>query len=180
MTVGSRTPAARFDHRQAAGQRVSTTAPTNLTRDQRPAKAASRGDRHSDPPDLFAVTEQHLSGTSRRSPAAPVPRGHSDTSPTSARASSAWPRSKDAPARRARTRGLGDRRLEYNDASEVAWLVGDDQGDLREACENIARLAPAVAEQTAELEVMAYPLTTTFADRVANGPWCSALGPGDP
>lgn len=75
---------------------------------------------------------------------------------------------------------LGDTRLEYNDASEVAWLVGDDQGDLREACENIARLAPAVAEQMAELEVMAYSPTTTFADRVANGPWYSASGPGDP
>ena len=28
---------------------------------------------------------------------------------------------------------FGDMRLEYNVASEVAWLVGDDQGDLREA-----------------------------------------------
>ena len=75
---------------------------------------------------------------------------------------------------------LGDTRLEYNDASEVAWLVGDDHGDLREACENIARLVSAVAKQMAELEVMAYPSTTTFADRVANGPWFSASGPGAP
>ena len=74
---------------------------------------------------------------------------------------------------------LGDTRLEYNDASEVAWLVGYDVGDLREACENVARLAPAVAKQMIELEVMAYPPTTTFADRVVNGPWCSASGPGD-
>ena len=63
---------------------------------------------------------------------------------------------------------------EYNDASEWAWLVGDDHDDLREACETIADLAPAVAEQMAALEVMAFPPTTTFADRGATGPWFSA------
>lgn len=75
---------------------------------------------------------------------------------------------------------LGDTRLEYNDASEVAWLVGDDHGYLREVCENMARLAPAVAKQMAELEVMTYSPTTTFADRVANGAWFGASGSGAP
>ena len=30
---------------------------------------------------------------------------------------------------------LGDLRLEYREPFEVAWLIGEDHGDLREACE---------------------------------------------
>ena len=75
---------------------------------------------------------------------------------------------------------LGDLRLEYREPSEVAWLVGDDCGDLREICETVAQLAPTVASQMIELKVMMCPPTTTYADMVANGPWFSASGPAVP
>lgn len=59
---------------------------------------------------------------------------------------------------------LGDLRVEYREPFEVAWLVGDDHGDLREVCENVARLAPVVAQRMAELEVMAHSPQMTFAN----------------
>lgn len=68
-------------------------------------------------------------------------------------------------------------RLEYREPSEVAWLIGDDVGDLRRTCEAVAALAPIVAGRMTELEVMVYPPTTSYADRLANGPWFSASGP---
>ena len=66
---------------------------------------------------------------------------------------------------------MNNLRIEYVEPAEVAWLVGTDQGDLRDACEEVARLAPKMAQRMMELEVMMYPPPTTFADRVANGPW---------
>ena len=64
---------------------------------------------------------------------------------------------------------LGDLRLEYREPFEVAWLVGDDHGDLRDVCDRVARLAPVVAQRLAELEVMAHPPTMTFANAAPNG-----------
>lgn len=72
---------------------------------------------------------------------------------------------------------LGDLRLEYREPSEVAWLVGEDRGDLRDVCERVARLAPTAAGRMIELEVMMHPPTTTYADMIAHGPWFSASGP---
>jgi hypothetical protein len=64
---------------------------------------------------------------------------------------------------------LGDLRLEYRERFEVAWLVGNDNGDLGAVCEKVARLAPIVAQRMAELEVMAHPPRMTFANANPNG-----------
>jgi hypothetical protein len=73
---------------------------------------------------------------------------------------------------------LGDLRLEYREPDEVAWLVGQDRGDLCELCDRIAALAPTVATRLrgcwAELDA---PLTT-HADRLQHGPWWSRRAPG--
>jgi hypothetical protein len=66
---------------------------------------------------------------------------------------------------------LGDLRLEYHDGTDVAWLVAADDGHLREACEKVARLAPTVSRALSEHDVMLHPPTTTYAERVAHGPW---------
>ena len=38
-------------------------------------------------------------------------------------------------------------RLEYSEPHERAWLIGDDHGNLRDACRRVAELSPLVTEQ---------------------------------
>lgn len=64
---------------------------------------------------------------------------------------------------------LVDLRLEYREPFEVAWLVADDHGDLRDVCDRVARLALIVAQRMAELEVMAHSPKMTFANAAPNG-----------
>lgn len=66
---------------------------------------------------------------------------------------------------------LSGLRLEYTEPSEVAWLISHDRGDLREACERVAQLAPTVAQQLRDSPAELDPPITTFEERVERGPW---------
>ena len=66
---------------------------------------------------------------------------------------------------------LGDLRLEYVEPAEVAWLIGDDHGDLRETCERVATLAPTIAEQLRESAAELDAPITSFDERLERGPW---------
>ena len=65
---------------------------------------------------------------------------------------------------------LGDLRLEHVEPFESAWLVAEDRGDLREACERVAGLAPTVADQLREA-LWFEPAVTSFGERCERGPW---------
>ena len=65
---------------------------------------------------------------------------------------------------------LGDLRLEYREPAEVAWLIGDDAGDLREICERVASLAPIVARELGEAVELDPPMVS-FDERLLRGPW---------
>ena len=65
---------------------------------------------------------------------------------------------------------LGDLRLEHVEPFESAWLVAEDRGDLREACERVAGLAPTVADQLREA-LWFEPAVTSFEERCERGPW---------
>ena len=66
---------------------------------------------------------------------------------------------------------LGDLRLEYVEPAEVAWLIGDDHGDLRETCERVATLAPTIAEQLRESAAELDAPITSFDECLERGPW---------
>lgn len=66
---------------------------------------------------------------------------------------------------------VGGLRLEYAEPYEVAWLVGDDRGNLREVCDTVASLAPTVARQLGACEADLEPPITSFDERLARGPW---------
>jgi hypothetical protein len=66
---------------------------------------------------------------------------------------------------------LGDLRLEYVEPAEVAWLICDDRGDLRESCDRVAALVPTVVEQLRESAAELDPPITSFDERVEAGPW---------
>jgi len=65
---------------------------------------------------------------------------------------------------------LGDLRLECVEPFESAWLIAEDRGDLREACERVSALAATVADQLRE-ELAFEPPVTSFQKRCELGPW---------
>jgi len=65
---------------------------------------------------------------------------------------------------------LGDLRLEYVEPDEVAWLVAEDQGDLREACERVARAAQSIAAELGEAISDLDPPISDYAERLDRGP----------
>jgi len=72
---------------------------------------------------------------------------------------------------------IGDLWLEWDDPSEVAWLRGRDRGDLREMCDRVASVAPAVARELADSEAALEIPSTTYDERTEHGPWWSASRP---
>lgn len=66
---------------------------------------------------------------------------------------------------------LGDLRLEYLEPAEVAWIAGQDQGDLREICDRVATHARIVAAQLSALSEEFDPPITSFEERLEAGPW---------
>ncbi len=65
---------------------------------------------------------------------------------------------------------LGGLRLEYVEPAEVAWLVAEDQGDLREACERVVGAAAPVAAELREAIYALEPPISQYAERVERGP----------
>ena len=61
-------------------------------------------------------------------------------------------------------------RLEYTEPHERAWLIGDDHGNLRDACRRVAALAPLVTEQLREAGELDPPVTS-YQERLEEGPW---------
>jgi len=59
-------------------------------------------------------------------------------------------------------------RLEYVEPAEVAWLIADDHGDLREACGRVAALAGPVSDDLRD-RLYLDPPVTDFAERVERG-----------
>jgi len=61
-------------------------------------------------------------------------------------------------------------RLEYSAPHEPAWLISDDDGNLRDACRRVAALAPLVTAQLREAGHLDPPVTS-YDERVQQGPW---------
>lgn len=68
------------------------------------------------------------------------------------------------------TTDLRDLRLEYVEPDEVAWLIAEDHGDLREACERVARAAAPVAAELREAISDLEPPIAEYEQRLARGP----------
>ena len=65
---------------------------------------------------------------------------------------------------------LGELWLEYVEPDEVAWLIAEDHGDLREACDRVAGAAAAIAAELAEAISDLEPPIADYAERLARGP----------
>ena len=65
---------------------------------------------------------------------------------------------------------LDELRLEYSEPHERAWLISDDDGNLRDACRRVAALAPLVTAQLRETGQLDPPVTS-YDERVQQGPW---------